>query len=105
MEDYPENRVHKSDLEKTNEWWAKHYEAERAEHDDCKVHVEELQRDIVHLQRQLELCQVQRKRLGRELAQARRDPESHKIGWKFAPLELVSVDDDGSFITRIKDEK
>ena len=27
--DYPENRVHKSDLDKTNEWWHMHLEMER----------------------------------------------------------------------------
>ena len=67
MEDYPENRVHKSDLEKTNEWWHKHLEAERAEHDDCKVHVEELKRHIVYLQEYVTQCRAERQRLCREL--------------------------------------
>mgnify|MGYP003650484406 CR=1 FL=1 len=57
----------RSDIEKTNEWWHAHLvhklESARAAHEETKLHVEELQRDLVHLQlaldsarRDLEWC-------------------------------------------------
>jgi hypothetical protein len=51
--DYPENRVHKSDLEKTNEWWHKHLEMERARLAQAEETIAELEERGRRLERAL----------------------------------------------------